>query len=137
MAAKAVREKHELVAPWQNRRIANRFLIAWLQDGQNTKLVLTILGQVQATTTAIRDAKLANTDSANLVLQQPLPIECPVRLLHGDADIDVPWTLSLALMHAVRSTDAELVLLKGAGHRSGLDAIMLAATLPADSNGHS
>lgn len=51
------------------------------------------------------------------VLDSSLPIHCPVRLLHGTADTDVPWTLSERLLQGVQSTDAQLLLLKDADHR--------------------
>lgn len=51
------------------------------------------------------------------VLDRTLAIDCPVRLLHGQADDDVPWQLSMRLLEGMRSSDAQLLLLKGADHR--------------------
>jgi len=51
------------------------------------------------------------------VLNQSLPISCPVRLFHGTSDKDVPWQLSQRLLEAIAGTDAQLTLLKGADHR--------------------
>ncbi len=64
----------------------------------------------------IRQALL---DSGHLhrVLDRPLSIDCPVRLLHGQADDDVPWQLSMRLLEGISSADAQLLLLKGADHR--------------------
>jgi pimeloyl-ACP methyl ester carboxylesterase len=53
----------------------------------------------------------------NLVLDEPLPIACPVRLIHGIADPDVPWSLSIELMEKLESGDVEVTLVKGGGHR--------------------
>ncbi len=40
-----------------------------------------------------------------------------MRLIHGSADPDVPWKLSLELMDRLASSDVEVTLVKGAGHR--------------------
>jgi len=44
-------------------------------------------------------------------------IRCPVRLLHGTADLDVPWQHSLRLMQELPEGDSSLLLLKNADHR--------------------
>jgi pimeloyl-ACP methyl ester carboxylesterase len=44
-------------------------------------------------------------------------IDCPVRLLHGLADADVPWRIALTLMERLRSTDVRLALVKDGDHR--------------------
>ena len=41
----------------------------------------------------------------------------PVRLIHGDADPDVPVAVAHRLMAALRSDDVQLTLVKGGGHR--------------------
>lgn len=46
-----------------------------------------------------------------------IAIDCPVRLLHGLADADVPWRISLALMERLRSPDVRTVLVKDGDHR--------------------
>jgi len=51
------------------------------------------------------------------ILHQNLPIACPVRLLHGTADSDVPWLFSQRLLDAIDSEDAQLTLVKGCDHR--------------------
>ena len=51
------------------------------------------------------------------VLHAPLAIDCPVRLLHGQADTDVPWTWSLETMKQLRSADVQTVLVKDGDHR--------------------
>lgn len=49
--------------------------------------------------------------------QAPIPIACPVRLLHGTADTDVPWQLSTRLAEALAATDVAVTLIKGGDHR--------------------
>ncbi len=51
------------------------------------------------------------------LLHQPIPVECPVRLVHGDADTEVPVTVALKTMQQLRSADVQLLVLKGGGHR--------------------
>lgn len=46
-----------------------------------------------------------------------IAIDCPVRLLHGLADPDVPWRISLTLMEKLRSTDVRATLVKDGDHR--------------------
>jgi pimeloyl-ACP methyl ester carboxylesterase len=53
----------------------------------------------------------------HLVLGGEVPLNIPVRLLHGTADPDVPWTQSQKLMDALTSGDVELILIKDGGHR--------------------
>lgn len=54
---------------------------------------------------------------AHLVLRDEIPLDCPVRLIHGLDDPDVPWQTSLKLAQRLRSDDVELSLIKAGGHR--------------------
>ena len=51
------------------------------------------------------------------LLDAPIAVDCPVRLVHGDADTDVPVAVALRLMERLRSADVQLNTLKGGGHR--------------------
>ena len=51
------------------------------------------------------------------LLDAPIAIEAPVRLIHGEADRDVPIGIALKLLDRLRSADIQLHLIKGAGHR--------------------
>jgi pimeloyl-ACP methyl ester carboxylesterase len=53
----------------------------------------------------------------NLVLQDAINIHCPVRLLHGQCDDDVPWDISLQLAAKLRSSDVQVTLVKDGDHR--------------------
>jgi pimeloyl-ACP methyl ester carboxylesterase len=51
------------------------------------------------------------------LLGSEIAIDCPVRLLHGERDEDVPLDVAFRLMRAIRSADIQLNVLKGGGHR--------------------
>lgn len=53
----------------------------------------------------------------NLVMDQPLRLDCPVRLLQGTADADVPMSWALDLLAHLDASDLRLTLVKGADHR--------------------
>jgi pimeloyl-ACP methyl ester carboxylesterase len=65
------------------------------------------------------------------LLDAPVPIDCPVRLLHGLADRDVSWRVSLELMERLRSADVQTILIKDGDHRLSRepDIALLIATL--------
>jgi pimeloyl-ACP methyl ester carboxylesterase len=46
-----------------------------------------------------------------------IPLDCPVRLLHGQADADVPPEIALRLARALRSQDVQVTLVKHGDHR--------------------
>ena len=52
-----------------------------------------------------------------LLLGGEIAIDCPVRLIHGEADQDVPLDITLRTMRALRSADVQLAVIKGGGHR--------------------
>ena len=54
---------------------------------------------------------------ARLVLSGEIAIDCPVRLLHGQDDGDVPPEISLRLARSLRSQDVQVTLIKGGDHR--------------------
>ncbi|MBC7634783.1 MAG: alpha/beta hydrolase [Acetobacteraceae bacterium] len=67
----------------------------------------------------------------HLVLGGPIPITCPVRLLQGQRDPDVPWETALRLAAALDSTDVEIRLIKDGDHRLSRpqDLAILAGTV--------
>lgn len=58
---------------------------------------------------------------SNLRLTGKIGIDCPVRLIHGQCDPDVPWETSLKLAAALRSSDVQTILLKDGDHRLSRD----------------
>jgi pimeloyl-ACP methyl ester carboxylesterase len=61
--------------------------------------------------------RLVEDGRRHLLLRTPIPLHCPVRLLHGIADEDVPWETSRRLAEALRGRDVALTLVKDGGHR--------------------
>lgn len=57
----------------------------------------------------------------HLLLDQPMEIRCPVRLLHGMADPDVPWRWSLRIAEKIESPDSVVTLVKDGDHRLSRD----------------
>jgi pimeloyl-ACP methyl ester carboxylesterase len=62
-------------------------------------------------------ANLIEDGRRHALLPGPIAIRCPVRLLHGLADPDVPWRLSVDLADALESRDVLLTVIKGGDHR--------------------
>jgi len=59
---------------------------------------------------------------AQLLLAERIAIDAPVRLLHGQADSDVPYAISLRLAEALRSEAVQVTLIKDGDHRLSRDA---------------
>ncbi|MCK0197943.1 alpha/beta hydrolase [Ancylobacter sp. 6x-1] len=53
----------------------------------------------------------------NLVLGTPFAVGCPVRILQGVADPDVPWQHALRLVSCLAEDDVVLTLIKDGDHR--------------------
>ncbi len=66
------------------------------------------------------------------LLDRPeLPIHCPVRLIHGMRDADVPWQTSVQVAERLASSDVRVMLLKDGEHTLSReqDLILLTRTL--------
>ncbi|MBD2843077.1 alpha/beta fold hydrolase [Erythrobacter rubeus] len=50
-------------------------------------------------------------------LDKGIDVSCPVKLLHGQRDADVPWQTSLKLAEALRSDAVQVMLVKDGDHR--------------------
>ncbi|MFD1105378.1 alpha/beta fold hydrolase [Sphingobium olei] len=51
------------------------------------------------------------------LLDGEIAIDCPVRLLHGQQDADVPWEIALRTAARLRSSDVQTLLVKDGDHR--------------------
>jgi pimeloyl-ACP methyl ester carboxylesterase len=62
------------------------------------------------------------------LLDGPIALDCPVRLIHGQDDEEVPLAIALRTIRRLRSADVQLLLIKGGGHRLSepheIDAIL-------------
>lgn len=58
----------------------------------------------------------------NRLLGGPIPLTCPVRLLHGMADADVPFNISLTLAERLESQNVRVSLMKNGDHRLSTEA---------------
>jgi len=52
-----------------------------------------------------------------LLLDRPIEVRCPVRLLHGLDDAEVPWEISVQVARRLASSDVTVELIKGGDHR--------------------
>jgi len=67
----------------------------------------------------------------HLLLDGPIALDGPVRLLHGQRDLDVPWETSLRLAERITSADVRTILVKDGDHRLSRpqDLVLLADVL--------
>jgi len=61
--------------------------------------------------------RLLEESRDHLLLSGPIAVDCPLRLLHGMADEDVPWQTALDIAAQVVSRDVEVTLIKSGDHR--------------------
>jgi pimeloyl-ACP methyl ester carboxylesterase len=61
--------------------------------------------------------QLIDDGRKHLLLREKLTISIPIRLLHGMADVDVPYQLSIRLAEHIDTEDVEVTLIKGGDHR--------------------
>jgi pimeloyl-ACP methyl ester carboxylesterase len=69
-----------------------------------------------------------SSGQAMRLLDSEIGIDCPVRLVHGDRDEDVPLDIAFRLKDRLRSADVQVKVIKGGGHRLSeaheIDAIL-------------
>jgi pimeloyl-ACP methyl ester carboxylesterase len=58
-----------------------------------------------------------SSGQAMRLLDSEIAIGCPVRLVHGDRDEDVPLDIAFRLKDRLRSADVQVTVVKGGGHR--------------------
>jgi pimeloyl-ACP methyl ester carboxylesterase len=61
--------------------------------------------------------KLIEEGRNHLLLNKPIPLHCPVRILQGMQDEDVPWKHAVRTLDALASDDVTLNLNKRGDHR--------------------
>jgi pimeloyl-ACP methyl ester carboxylesterase len=75
--------------------------------------------------------KFWQSGQENRQLGGEIAIDCPVRLLHGQCDHDVPFDISVQLARHLRSSDVQTILIKDGDHRlsRGQDIALLIAVV--------
>lgn len=66
--------------------------------------------------------KFWQSGEGNRVLIGEIAIDCPVRLIQGQNDPDVPWQYALETQKQLRSADVQLLLIKDGDHRLSRDS---------------
>ncbi len=61
--------------------------------------------------------KLIEEGRNHLLLDKPFALPCPVRLLHGQSDPDVPWEHSLQIARHIDAPEVITTFIKGGDHR--------------------
>jgi pimeloyl-ACP methyl ester carboxylesterase len=61
--------------------------------------------------------RLVEEGRRHLLLRGPIPLACPVRLLHGMQDPDVPYQTSLRLAENLRGSEVVVELIEDGDHR--------------------
>lgn len=77
--------------------------------------------------------RLVEEGRRHLVLPSPIALACPVRLIHGMADPDVPWQTSVRLAERLTGPDVQVILVKDGEHRMSrpADLALLVGTVQA------
>lgn len=76
--------------------------------------------------------KLIEDGRKHLLLHAPVLLTCPVQLLHGMQDVDVPYHISEELLQRIPHDDVTLTLLKGGDHRLSTPAALHSIGLALD-----
>ncbi len=61
--------------------------------------------------------RLIEEGRRHLLLGGEIALDCPVRLLHGQRDLEVPWETALRLAAGRRGDDVQVTLVKDGDHR--------------------
>lgn len=65
----------------------------------------------------------------HLIMQEVIPVSCPVRILQGMRDDDVPWQHALNIVEALEGDDVTYTLVKSGDHRLSEPADIARLTL--------
>ena len=61
--------------------------------------------------------KLIDEGANHMLLGAPIPLTCPVHLLQGQRDDDVPWQTAMQIAERLQSEAVTVTLIKDGGHR--------------------
>jgi pimeloyl-ACP methyl ester carboxylesterase len=96
--------------------------LVWNRLSQDQRRRLLSEGQLQTSSTYEPEPititrKLVEEGRRHLLLRAPIRLSCPVRLLHGMRDNDVPYQTSLRLLPCLEGADVGLELIEDGEHR--------------------
>lgn len=96
--------------------------LIWDAMPEAERATMTARGRIEvpsqyADTPTVLTHRLIEEGRNHLLLAAPIGLRCPVRLLHGMADPDVPHRLSLDLAERLVSNDVRVTLIKDGDHR--------------------
>lgn len=115
----------------QSKRVAGMVLVAPAVDMTKTLMWDTFTGEARQ---AIQEKgvwhrpsaygvpypitrKLIEDGQNHLLMASPYRVNCPVHILQGDADEDVPWSHARRVYDMLEGPDIEFTLIKGGDHR--------------------
>ena len=62
-------------------------------------------------------SRLIDDGVRHRVMGNTIPLDCPVRLVHGTADQEIPWQTAVELARYIASDDLTITLIKDGDHR--------------------
>jgi pimeloyl-ACP methyl ester carboxylesterase len=65
----------------------------------------------------VTHARFVGSGAAMRLLHKPIMLQCPVRLIHGDKDEEVPIGVAFKLLEDAHSGDVQLTVIKWGDHR--------------------
>ena len=65
----------------------------------------------------VTHARFVASGTALRLLNSPIMLDCPVRLIHGDKDEEVPIGVAFKLLEDIHSGDVQLTIIKWGDHR--------------------
>ena len=100
--------------------------LIWSALGDETRQTLTEAGEIVLPCDYGEDPypvtmRLIEEGRDHLLLRGPIALGCPIRLLQGMQDADVPWRTALALAERVESESVVVELVKDGDHRLSRD----------------
>ncbi|MCG6119561.1 MAG: alpha/beta hydrolase [Blastomonas sp.] len=121
-----------LVALARPKRVAGLVGIAAAPDftmwgfSQDEKMTILTEGRLEKPSEygpepMVTTRKFWQSGEGNRVLIGEIAIQCPVRLIQGQADADVPWQYALETQKQLHSQDVQLLLIKDGDHRLSRD----------------
>ncbi len=100
--------------------------LMWNRFGEETRAALIEKGVVYAPSDYDEAGcpiayRLIEEGRRHLLLRRPIAVHCPVRLLHGKRDADVPWMTAPRFADRLLSGDVRILLIPDGDHRLSRD----------------